>query len=64
MVTDQDECEGHDEDEEHQGADAESPPGTVVLRGGDLDAVYVEALIPVLPLTAYHRPECVRYVLD
>jgi hypothetical protein len=38
-----------DEDEEHQDADAESPPGTVVLQGGDLDAVYVEALICVLP---------------
>jgi hypothetical protein len=48
-VTDQDESEGHDEEEEHQGADAESPPGTVVLQGRDLDAVYVEALIRVLP---------------
>ena len=48
-VTDQDESEGHDEDEEHQAADAESPPGTVALQGGDLDAVYVEALICVLP---------------
>jgi hypothetical protein len=42
MVTDQDESAGHVEDEEHQVADAESPPGTVVLPGGDLDAVYVE----------------------
>ena len=32
MVTDQDESEGHDEDEEHQAADAESPPGTVALH--------------------------------
>jgi hypothetical protein len=48
-VTDQDENEGHDEDEEHQDADAESPPGMVVLPGAELDAVYVEALIRVLP---------------
>ena len=64
MLTDQDESESHDEDKEHHGADAESPPGTVVLRGRDLDAVYGEALIPVPALTAYHAPERVRYVLD
>ena len=29
-----------------------------------IDAVYVEALIPIPPPTAYHRREPVRHVLD
>jgi hypothetical protein len=64
VVIDPSQSAGHDDDEEHQGADAESPAGTVVPHDGELDAVYVEALIPIPPLTAYHRRQPVRHVLD
>src|SRR5262245_11291508 len=37
--------EGRNDDEEHQGAEAESPAGTVVPHDGDLYAVSAEARI-------------------
>jgi len=46
LVMDQGESQGHDDDEEHRGADAEAPAGTVVPHDGDPDVSYVEALIP------------------
>jgi hypothetical protein len=47
LVIDQGESEGHDDDEEYRGADAESPAGTVVPQDGDPDVSCVEALIPL-----------------
>jgi hypothetical protein len=62
LVIERGEGEGLDDDEEQQGADSESPEGMVVPHDEDFGAIYVDALIAIPPLTAYHRRKPLRHV--